>query len=94
MESHDAPGVNVGQDEHVQVKGRCEDQGDEEEGDKADDDSIVGVVENEEGASGDAGRPHNDNDGDSALGRHDAVVTQRVKYGDVTISGDGAKERQ
>lgn len=92
MESHDAPGVHVCQEEHVQVQDGVKHQGGAEERHKAHDDGVVGVVHDEEGAGRDAGAPHDHDDGDRALRRHDAVITQRVKDGDVAIRGDGAKE--
>lgn len=92
VKGHDAPRMHVRQEEHVQVQHGVKHQGAAEERHKAHDDGVVGVVHNEEGAGGDAGAPHDhDNDG-GALRRHDAVITQRVKYGDVAIRGDGAKE--
>lgn len=94
MESRDASGVDVRQDEHVQVEYGVEHQRGEEEGDEAHDDSVVGVVHDEEDAGDEAGQPHQDDDDDGALAGHDAVVAQRVKDGDVAIRGDGAQERQ
>lgn len=69
-------------------------QGDAEEGDKAHDDGVISVVDDEKDAGGDARAPHDHDNGDGALRRHDAVITQRVKYGDVAIRGNGAKERE
>ena len=92
MESHDAPGVHVRQEEHVQVEHGVEHQGGAEEGHEAYDDGVVGVVHDEEDAGGDAGQPHHHDDGDGALRGHDAVVAQRVKDGDVAIRGDGAQK--
>lgn len=92
VESHNAPGMNVSQDKHVQVQHRVKHQSDAEEGHEAHDDSVVGVVHDEEDAGGDAGQPHHRDDGDGALRGHDTVVTQRVKYGDVAIRGDGAQK--
>lgn len=92
VKSHDAPRVHVCQEEHVQVQHGVKHQGGAEKRDKAHDDGVIGVVHDEEGAGGDAGAPHGHDNGDCALRRHDAVVTQRVKYGDVAIRGDGAKE--
>lgn len=80
------------QDEHVQVEHGVEHQRDAEEGHEAHDDGVVGVVDDEEDAGGDAGQPHHGDDGDGALRGHDAVVAQRVKDGDVAIRGDGAQE--
>lgn len=92
VESHDAPGMHVRQDEHVQVEHGIKHQGDAEEGHEAHDDSVVGVVHDEEDAGGDAGQPHHRDNGDGALRGHDAVVAQRVKDGDVAIRGDGAQK--
>lgn len=92
VESHDASGVHVRQEEHVQVQDGVEHQGGAEEGDQAHDDGVVSVVDDEEGAGGDAGAPHHHDDGDGPLRGHDAVVPQRVEDGDVAVRGDGAKE--
>lgn len=67
-------------------------QSDAEKGDKAHDDGVVSVVNNEKDAGREAGAPHDHDNDDGALRRHDAVITQRVKYGDVAIRGDGTKE--
>lgn len=91
-ERHNAPRVHVRQHEHVQVEHRVEHQRGAEEGDEADDDGVVGVVDDEEDAGGDAGQPHHRDDGDGALGGHDAVVAQRVEDGDVAVRGDRAQE--
>lgn len=74
VKRHDATGVHVRQDEHVHVQHGVEHQGDAEEGDEAHDDGVVGVVDDEEDAGGDARAPHHHDDGDGALCRHDAVV--------------------
>lgn len=92
MESHDAPGVHVRQEEHVQVQHGVKHQGCAEEGNEAHDHSVVSVVHDKEDAGGDAGQPHHHDDGHRALRGHDAVITQRVKDGDVAIRGDGAQE--
>lgn len=92
VESHDAPGVHVRKEEHVQIQHGVEHQRGAEEGYETHDDGVVGVVHDEEDAGGDAGQPHHHDDGDGALRGHDAVVAQRVKDGDVAIRGDGAQE--
>lgn len=92
VESLDAPGMHMRQDEHVQVQHGVEHQGGAEERHEAHDDGVVGVVDDEEDAGGDAGQPHHRDDGDGALRCHDAVVAQRVKDGDVAIRGDGAEK--
>lgn len=94
VERRDAAGVDVRQDEHVQVEHGVEHQSGEEEGDEAHDDGVVGVVHDEEDAGDDADQPHQDDDDDGALTGHDAVIAQRVKDGDVAIRGDGAQEGQ
>lgn len=50
------------------------------------------MVNDEEDAGGDAGQPHHRDYGDGALRGHDAVVTQRVKDGDIAIRGDSAQK--
>lgn len=92
IEGGDAPRVHVRQQEHVQVEHGVEHQGGAEEGDEADDDGVVGVVDDEEDAGRDAGQPHHGDDGHGALRGHDAVVPQRVKDGDVAVRRDGAQE--
>lgn len=92
VESRDAPRVHVRQDEHVQVEHRVEHQRGAEEGHEAHDDGVVGVVDDEEDAGGEAGQPHQHDDDDGALRGHDAVVAQRVEDGDVAVRGDGAQE--
>lgn len=92
MERHDAPRMQVRQEEHVQIQHGVEHQRGAEEGDEAHDDRVVGVVHDEEDAGDDAGQPHHRDDGDGALRGHDAVIAQRVKDGDVAIRGDGAQE--
>lgn len=84
--------MHVRQEEHVHVQHGVKHQGDAEEGDKAHDDGVISVVDDEKDAGGDARAPHDHDNGDGALRRHDAVIAQRVKYGDVAIRGDGAKE--
>lgn len=80
------------QDEHMQVQHGVEHQGSAEEGHEAHDDSVVGVVNDEEDAGGDAGQPHHRDYRDCALRCHDAVVTQCVKDGDIAIRGDSAQK--
>jgi len=92
MESRDAPGVHVSQEKHVQIQHCIEHQGDAEKGNEAHDDGVVSVIHDEEDARGDAGQPHHHDDDYGALRGHEAVVTQRVKDGDVAISGDGAQK--
>jgi len=94
VEGNDAPRVQVGQDEHVHVQHRREHQGDAEEGDQAHDHRVVGVVHDEQRAGGEAGQPHQRDDGHGALRGHDAVVAQRVEDGDVAVRRDGAQEGQ
>lgn len=94
IERHDAFGVHVCQDEHVQIEHGCENQRDAEEGHEAGDDRVVGVVDDEQRAGGDAGQPNDHDDGDSTLCGHDAVVAQGVEDGDVAIGCDGAEEGQ
>lgn len=91
-EGGDAPRVHVRQQEHVQVERGVEHQRGAEEGDEADDDGVVGVVDDEEDAGRDAGQPHRGDDGRGAPRGHDAVVPQRVKDGDVAVRRDGAQE--
>lgn len=76
----------------MQVQHGVKHQGSAEECDQADDDGVISVVYNEKGAASDAGAPHDHDNGDCTLRRHDAMITQRVKYGDVAVRGDGAKE--
>lgn len=92
LKRSDASGMYVGQHEHVQVERSVEHQGYAEEGNQAHDYGVVGVVNDEEDAGGDAGEPNQNDDGDGAVRGHDAVVAQRVKDGDVAVCGDGAQE--
>lgn len=78
----------------MQVQHGVKDQGGAEEGHQAHDDSVVGVVQDEEDAGGDAGQPHHRDDGDGALCGHDAVVAQRIEDGDVAIRRNGAQKGQ
>lgn len=94
IERHDALGVHVRQDEHVQIEHRGEDQRDAEEGHEAGDDSVVSVVDDEQRAGRDAGQPNDHDDGDGTLGGHYAVVAQGVEDGDVPIGCDGTQEGQ
>lgn len=79
---------------HVQVKHSVEDESSAEESDKTYDDSIVRVVDNKEDAGRDAREPNHNNNGYGALGGHDAVVAQRVKDSNVTVSRDCTQKRQ
>lgn len=76
----------------MQVQHGVKHQGGAEEGHEAHDDSVVSVVNDEEDARSDAGQPHHHDNRDGALRGHDAVITQRVKDGDVAIRGDSAQE--
>lgn len=78
----------------MKVKHSVEDESSTEESDETYYDSIVSVVNNEEDTGSDAGQPYYNNNSDSALGGHDAVVAQRVKDGNVTVSCDCAQKRQ
>lgn len=94
IECHDAFGVHMRQDEHVQIEHCCENQCDTKEGHEAGDDCVVSVVDDKQRAGGDAGQPNDHNDGDGTLCGHYAVVTQGVEDGDVAIGCNGAQEGQ
>lgn len=92
VEHDNAPGVDVRKNEHVQIKDSGKHQSNAEKSHKTYDNGVVRVVDNEKGAGDGTGQPNYGNDGHCTLGRHDAVVAQCVKNGDVAIGGDGAKE--
>lgn len=94
VESPDAPGVNVRQDEHVQVQHRRENQRHTKKRDETGDHRVVRVVHDKQRAGGDACKPNHRDYGHSAPRGHDAVVAERVKDGDVAVRRDGAQERQ
>lgn len=76
----------------MQVQHGIKHQGGAKEGHEAHDNSVVGVVQDEEDAWGDAGQPHHHDDGDCALCGHDAVITQCIEDGDVAIRSNGAQK--
>lgn len=94
VESSDAPGVNVRQNEHVQVQDRREHKRHAKKRDETSDDRVVRVVHDKQRAGGDACEPNHRDDGHGSSRGHDAVVAKRVKDGDVAVRRDGAQERQ
>lgn len=94
MKSHDASGVDVRKDEHVQIQNCRKHQRHAKKRDKTGDHRVVGVINDEERAGGYAREPNHGDDGHGALRGHDAVIAQRVKDGDVAVRSNGAQERK